>query len=247
MKALILAAGYGTRLKALGANTPKALLKVGNKPLADHILDRLRPLDGLEEVLVVTNEKFYEAFREWSSSEDHADLAITIVNDGTRTPEDRLGSIGDIAFAIQHERVEDDLLVVGGDNLFDYNLQDFITFARQKAPAISLGLYDIHSLQEATKFGVVEVDGEGRVVSFEEKPARPKSSLVAMCFYYLPKASLGLIDEYLRETKVSDTAGDYIRWLHKNHHVYGFQFTGTWYDIGSLEAYQEAQQKFKNR
>jgi len=245
MKALILAAGYGTRLKALGEGIPKALLEVAGKPLVNHILDRLEKLEGLNEVLVVTNDKFYIIFQEWAANQKEFSHPITVVNDGTQSPEARLGSIGDIDFVLKQNSIDDDVLVVGGDNLFDYNLDVFIHFAREKSNSISMGLYDVNCLEEAAKFGVVGLDEESKIISFEEKPEQPKSTLVAMCFYYLPKPSLDLIGAYLAETKVSDTAGDYIRWLHKNHDVYGFKFVGTWYDIGSLESYKEAQEKFK--
>lgn len=245
MKALILAAGYGTRLKALGEGIPKALLPVAEKPLVNHILDRLENLEGLNEVLLVTNDKFYINFKEWAEVQKEFKYPIRVINDGTQSPEDRLGSIGDIDFVLKQANVEDDILVVGGDNLFDYNLEEFIVTSSKKSDSISIGLYDIQNLKEATQFGVVGLNQENKIVSFEEKPEQPKSTLVAMCFYYLPKVSLGLIEAYLDETKVSDTAGDYIRWLHKNHDVYGFKFTGTWYDIGSLESYKEAQEKFK--
>ncbi len=245
MKALILAAGYGTRLKALGEGTPKALLEVAGKPLVNHILDRLEQLEGLNEVLLVANDKFYTVFQEWAEAQVEFSHPITVVNDRTKSPEDRLGSIGDIDFVLKQKNIDDDVLVVGGDNLFDYNLDEFIVFAREKSNSISVGLYDINCLDAATKFGVVGIDEENKIVSFEEKPEQPKSTLVAMCFYYLQKSSLDLVGAYLAETKISDTAGDYIRWLHNNHDVYGFKFTGTWYDIGSLESYKEAQEKFK--
>ena len=131
MKVLILAAGYGTRLYALGKNTPKALLKINKRPLLNYILDRIKDIDGLNEVVVVTNDKFYSIFQEWAKKQTAFPRDIRIVNDGTKTPEDRLGSIGDIQFALDQVEMNDDVLVVGGDNLFDYNIHDYIEFSRE--------------------------------------------------------------------------------------------------------------------
>jgi len=245
MKVLILAAGYGTRLYSLVKDTPKALLEINEKPLLNYILDRIEHLDGLNGVILVTNEKFHQNFQDWVKAQTDFPHEITIVNDGTKSPDDRLGSIGDIDYVLKGTHVADDLLVIGSDNLFDYNIDEYVRFAQAKSPNVSLGLYDIGHLSEATKFGVVAVDDEGKVTSFEEKPSDPKSTLVAMCFYYLPKNSLGLIQQYLIESEKSDAAGDYIRWLYEKHNVFGFKFTGQWYDIGSVEAYKEAQEKFR--
>lgn len=244
MKVLILAAGYGTRLKALGENTPKALLPVNHQPLINYILARFEKVADLNEVYVVTNDKFYSHFQQWAGGVSNKKYKVTVVNDGTKTPDTRLGSIGDIDFVLKQENVNDDLLVVGGDNLFDFNIEEYIRFARAKNGCVSLGLYDIKNLSEAKLFGVAGLDSSHKVISFEEKPEKPKSTLIAMCFYYLPKMSLSLVSAYLKDVGKSDTAGDYIRWLHKKSQVYGFQFSGKWYDIGSLEAYDEAQKAF---
>ena len=246
MKVLILAAGYGTRLYPIIKDTPKALLAINEKPIANHILDRISKLEGLNEVIIVTNDKFYSIFVDWAQRQTEFSFKISVVNDGTQTPEDRLGSIGDIDFALRQKSVEDDVLVVGGDNLFDFNLNEYMEFAQLQKEAVTIGLYDIESLEEAKKFGVVGIDESKRIISFIEKPQRPASTLIAMCFYYLPKKSLNLVSDYLAECKKSDTAGDYIRWLHEKKEVYGFKFKGEWYDIGSVESYNEAQEKFKN-
>ena len=245
MKALILAAGYGTRLYSLVKNTPKALLEINKRPLIDYILDRIKDISGLDELILVTNDKFDSIFQGWAGQQEAFPYGIRIINDGTKTPEDRLGSIGDIEFALKEARINDDVLVIGGDNLFDYNITEYIEFAKTKSPSVSIGLYDVGDVKEATKFGIAGLDENARIVSFEEKPEEPQSTLVAMCFYYLPKNSLGLINDYLVESKKSDTAGDYIRWLYQKNNVYGFKFTGMWYDIGSVEAYKEAQEKFR--
>lgn len=245
MKVLILAAGYGTRLYALVKDRPKALLEINGRPLINYILDRIKGIKDLNEVILVTNNKFCTIFQEWADQQTTFGHDIRIVNDGTTTPEDRLGSIGDIDFAFKEAQINDDVLVIGGDNLFDYNITEYIEFAQAKSSSVSIGLYDIGDLKEATKFGVVGLDDQDKIVSFEEKPEQPQSTLVAMCFYYLPKNSLGLIHQYLVESTESDTTGDYIRWLYLKNDVYGFKFTGKWYDIGSVEAYKEAQEKFR--
>ena len=244
MKVLILAAGYGTRLYAVTKDTPKALLEINNKPLINHILDRLKSINDIKEVIVVTNNKFDSCFQEWADVQTEFSFKIKIINDGTNSPEDRLGSIGDINFVLDNYDVADDLLVVGGDNLFDYNIDEYISFSKSVSDFVTIGLYDIESIDDATKFGVVAVDENKKIISFEEKPEKPKSSLIAMCFYYLPKDSLDLVGKYLNESEKSDKAGDYIKWLYEKNEVYGFKFTGKWYDIGSVEDLKEAQEKF---
>jgi len=246
MKVLILAAGYGTRLYPVVKDTPKPLLDIGGRPLIDYLLDKVRGFADLSEVLVVTNDKFYGMFRLWAKKNADFSAPITVINDGTRSPDDRLGSIGDIRYVLQNTDLKEDLFVLGGDNLFDYSLDEYAAFAQKNAPAVTIGLYDIGSLKEAARFGVVELQGQGKVTTFEEKPPHPKSTLIAMCAYYLPRTSLAFIHDYVNQTRQTDKAGDYIHWLVERGEVYGFRFDGTWYDIGSLEALKEAQEKFSN-
>ncbi len=245
MNILILAGGYGTRLYPLIIDKPKALLDVNNRALIDYAVERVIHWPDVNIIYVVTNNKFYQHLKDWAKGQKKILEKICIVNDKTETPETRLGSIGDINFVLKNEKPDDDLLVMGSDNLFDYALDDFITFARKNSPSGTIGLYDIRELEGAKKFGVVALDHKGKILSFEEKPKEPKSSLIAMCLYYFPKKTLGLIQEYLIESRKSDMAGDYIRWLCGRQDVYGFKFSGLWFDIGSIESYQEAQKYFK--
>ncbi len=244
MNVLILAGGYGTRLQAIGEGLPKALLTIQGRPLIEYLLAKVQGLPDLKNIFLVTNNKFYTAFRGWAKEYKGYVRDLQIVNDGTNTPETRLGSVGDIHFVIHHEHVADDLLVIGSDNLFDDMLDPYVIFSRRKIPFVTIGIYDVKSLADAKRFGVLELDGDQKIIAFEEKPGQPQTTLVAMCLYYLPKKSFGFIDEYLLESNKSDTAGDYIRWLCQKSHIYGFPFCGKWYDIGSIESYRQAQAQF---
>ena len=245
MKVLILAAGYGTRLYPLTKDKPKPLLPIEpNKPLINYLIERVAGIKELSEIYVVSNDKFFGQFQQWAKSFAHLSAPITIINDGTKTPEDRLGSIGDIDFTVKGRKVNEDILVIGGDNLFDFNIEKFFAFAVTKQEKVTLGVYDIEHIEMAKSFGVVAMDAKQAVTLFEEKPAKPRSSLIAMCFYYMPKSTLALIQEYIAKGGKLDLAGDYIKWLCEQKRLCGFQFQGSWYDIGSLEAYHEAQEAF---
>ena len=240
MKVLILAGGYGTRLAAVVKDTPKPLIPVNDRPLIDYSVDKVKGIAGLTEIVVVTNNKFHGHFLKW------AELCptIRIVNDGTNTNEERLGSVGDMHFVWQKEKTPDDWLIIGGDNLFDQDLNAFMDFARAHQPAVSIGLYDIHDIKAATKFGVCAIDSQAHVTSFQEKPEQPASSLITMCVYYFPRQTLGDIEQYRKESKTLDAAGSYIKWLAEKNNVYGFNFKGKWYDIGSVESLNEARAHF---
>ncbi len=243
MKALILAAGYGTRLASVIKDTPKPLIPVGKRPLVDYVVDKLEDINFLSEIVVVTNNKFTPHFEQWAKSRG-GKLPIRVVNDGTNTPEERLGSVGDIGFVWKKDNSPEDWIVIGGDNLFDQNLSIFMDFAVSKMSAVTIGIFDIKDISAATKFGVVGVNGSKKVTSFQEKPKEPVSSLIAMCVYYFPKQTIGFLAEYLRESNAVDAAGSYIKWLSEKKNVYGFQFSGKWYDIGSIESLEEARAYF---
>ncbi len=244
MKVLILGAGYGTRLYPVVKDTPKPLLDIGGKALIYHLLQKVAVIPGLSEVIVVTNDKFFGMFQLWARQNKKFPVPIRVLNDGTMSPEDRLGSVGDIQYVLDNAAIDDDLLVLGGDNLFDFSLDEYAAFARNNPLAVTIGLYDIGSLKDATRFGVVEMDAAGRITNFQEKPTKPKSTLIAMCLYYLPKGALGTVASYIRETGQTDKAGDYIQWMVNKTAVFGFRFQGKWYDIGSVESLREAQENF---
>lgn len=245
MKALILAAGYATRLYPLTKEYPKPLLKVGHRPIIDYILEKVSALEGIDEIVVITNSKFISQFEKWASGLKNREC-VSLVDDLTKSHSDRLGAIGDMNFAIDKKRIKDDLLVIGGDNLFDGDLKDFLSFAKTKKSSPLIGVYNIKDKDKAKRYGVIKLNRVNKVVDFQEKPLIAKSTLVAMCLYYFPKERLGLLKEYLNDRPAKhDASGFYIDWLRKKVPVYGFTFSGRWYDIGEHKFYDEAKLSFR--
>jgi glucose-1-phosphate thymidylyltransferase len=241
MRAVILAAGYATRLYPLTLDRPKALLPVGGRPILEHLLDRLDEVRGLDEIHVVTNSRFAEAFREWAGDPGHR---VRIVDDGTVDEQTRLGAIGDLEFAIRREAIDDDLLVLAGDNLFSESFALFAEFGREKgSPA--LGVYDVGDLEVIRgRYNAIELDGDDRVVFFEEKPERPTTTLTGIALYFYPRASLPLVSRYLKEGNNPDQPGRLVQWLYPQTPVYAWRVPGRWYDIGSKETLEEADRAF---
>jgi glucose-1-phosphate thymidylyltransferase len=241
MKAVILAAGYATRLYPLTLDRPKALLPVGGKPMLEHLLDRLDEVRGLDRIHVVTNSKFAESFRAWARSSGRE---VGILDDGTTDEESRLGAIGDLGLAIRSEGIDDDLLVLAGDNLFSESVAPFAEFGRERgSPA--LGVYDVGDLDVVRgRYNAIELDDDDRVVFFEEKPERPTSTLTGIALYFYPRPSLGLVSRYLEEGNNPDQPGRLVQWLYPRTPVYAWRVPGRWYDVGSKETLADADRAF---
>lgn len=244
MKAVILAAGYATRLYPLTKDKPKALLPVGAKPLIDHLLDRMTQIQGLDELILVTNHRFYGDFSEWAEGHSFP-KPIRVLDDGTSSNETRLGAIGDLQFALKNCSVNDDILVLASDNLFEANLSDFVGFAKSDSREAAVGVYDIQDPKiGAKRYGILELDEKRKITAIEEKPENPKTTFVSMGVYYFAQPTLKYIDEYMQSTAKQDAPGHYVTWLLKKTSVYAFLFTGKWYDIGSLDQLEEARQAY---
>ncbi len=245
MKIIILAAGYATRLYPLTLTRPKPLLPVAGKPMVEHVLDNLAPIPGIRRVYVVTNAKFAGQFQQWSDQyrAGKIPLDFTIVNDRSTDDSNKLGAIGDLHLVLTRERVDDDVIVVAGDNLFSQSLEAFGSFARQKNAPIE-GVYDVGSLDEVRKYNSISVDANGRITFFEEKPRQPTSTLTGIALYFYPRASLPLIRQYIAEGNNPDQPGRLIQWLYTRTPVYTWKVPGLWYDIGSKEALEEANRVF---
>ena len=248
MKVLILAAGYATRLYPLTLTQPKPLLPVAGKPMIDHVLDNLAPIPEIDRVYVVTNQKFAGHFQKWADDyrASKSKLYFTIVNDGSTDDSNKLGAIGDMHLVINKEKVEDDLIVVAGDNLFSEKLQDFGRFCREKNAPV-LAVYDVGNLEEITKYNSINIDGEGKITFFEEKPKNPTSTLTGIALYYYPKSVLPLIKQYVAEGNNPDQPGRLVQWLYQKTPVYTWRVPGIWFDIGSKENLAEANKIFAGK
>jgi glucose-1-phosphate thymidylyltransferase len=242
VKAIILAAGYATRLRPLTDTIAKPLLPVGGRPMLDWILDRIEQVDDVDEIHVVTNARYASSFEAWRTSD-----RVTIHDDATTTNEDRLGAIGDIQFVIERAHIDDALLVIAGDNLFDFSLGDFVEDWRSKGEASAVALYDVGELELVKRLGVVDLDEDGRVTRFVEKPEHPTSTLAATASYIYHRAHLPLIERYLEEGNSPDQPGRLIAWLHTRAPVYGYRFEGEWFDIGDKEQLLVADNKLRAR
>jgi glucose-1-phosphate thymidylyltransferase len=232
MKAIILAGGYATRLRPLTDDLSKCLLPVGGRPMLDWLLDRVEEVEEIDGVHVVTNHRFAQDFQHWAMFKP----GVTVHDDGTTSNDDRLGAIGDVAFTLERAGIaDDDVIVIAGDNLFDYDLQDFVDFWRGKGVASAVAIRDVGDLRLASQYGVVELDADDRVVAFEEKPAEPVSTLCATATYIYHREHLPLVARYLAEGNAPDQSGSFFEWLRAREPVYGFRFTGAWLDIGDKE------------
>ena len=244
MKVLILAAGYATRLYPLTKDKAKPLLPIKGRPIINFIIKGIEPLDEVDKIYVVTNQKFYDIFCQWRD-DYRFDKEIEIINDETLQDETKLGAIGDIDYVIKKRDIKDDLLIVAGDNLFNFNLTEFRDKAKKVAPAVSLGIYDVKEKELAKLYGVVSLNDNNQILELQEKPKMPKSSLIAVGVYLIPKEKLGLIHNYLGEGNTPDEPGYFIRWLCQKDRVYGIPLVGEWFDIGSLESYHKANEVWK--
>ncbi len=238
MKAVIVAAGYATRLYPLTLNTPKPLLDIGGKPMLQHILEKIEEAEDIDKVFIVTNDKFYKTFKGWISQYSSG-KEIVILNDGTTSNDDRLGAIGDILFAVTEGKIDDDILIIAGDNLFEFSLPDMIGYFNEKKSSV-IAVYDLKDKAKlARKYGVVELDRDEKIVSFEEKPEEPKTSLTATMCYLFSKEDLHVLEECVRKHEKMDNGGDFVRYLSERKPVYGFIFPERWFDIGSKEQLEE--------
>jgi len=235
MDAVVLAGGYATRLWPITKHRPKMLLPVGDSTVIDRIFSELESDRRIGDVYVSTNERFAPDFREHLTESRYEKPELSV--EETTAEAEKFGVIGALAQLIEREGVDDDLLVIAGDNLISFDVSEFVDFFENHGT--SLAAYDVQSYDRAQAYGVVDVES-GQVVDFQEKPDRPKSTLVSIACYGFPAGTLPLLEEYLADDNNPDEPGWFLQWLHSRQSVYAFAFDGAWFDIGTPESYLEA-------
>ena len=246
MNVLILAAGYATRLYPLTLSKAKPLLEVAGKPMIEWVMDNLAEVSRLETIYIVTNNKFAKDFQTWADAykQHHAKFNFKIINDGSNDDSDKLGAIGDINLVLTREDLsKSDLIVVAGDNLFSEPLTDFVKSAR--GSSATLATYDVGDLEAMKKYANIDINSEGVITDFEEKPANPKSTLAGIALYYFSRETIPLFTTYLAAGNNPDQPGRFIQWLYRRKPVKTFQIKGIWFDIGSKETLEQANTIFE--
>lgn len=241
MKCLILAAGYATRLYPLTENFPKPLLKVGEKTILDWLLDDIESANSIDEYVVISNHKYVNHFNDWAKDKPYK---ITVVDDGTESNENRLGAVKDIQFAIDSLQLDDDMLVIAGDNVLDFSLTKFIAYAKEKNTSCIMRYYE-GNIEKLRKCGVVSINDNDEIIKMVEKPSNPESNWCCPPFYYYTREDAKRIENAILDGCGTDAPGSFIAWLATKTTVHAMEMPGSRYDIGNLESYEAVKREYK--
>lgn len=246
MKAIILAAGYATRLYPLTLDTPKALLPIAGKTILDRLFEKFMCADEIDEIYIVSNDRFFESLRDWAhtANEKYSPRKILVFNDGTVSNDTRRGAIGDILFAIEKAQIDDDIFVAASDNLLSESLSGYFDdFRRHGKDLLLCGKLD--DIEERKRYAILELDDDKRVTGLEEKPENPKTDVVAYAEYIYRKDTLPLIRTYIEEGNNPDSPGHFPEWLYKKKEVRAYLYPGDCVDIGTIKMYEETCRKWE--
>lgn len=241
MKAIILAAGYAQRLHPLTENKSKALLSLAGKPIISHIVESLHKINKIDEIFIVTNDKFYNDFAAWQEKEQFSN--VEIINDGTTDEDNKLGAIGDINFVIKKKGIDDDLFIVAGDSFFTFELRDFYEFYLTVG-SDSVCVAELEDINLLRRFATATTNEHGVITELVEKDPNPKSNLGVYAIYIYQKDSVHKFSEYLSTNNSHDAPGYFLQWLYDKKDVYAYKIYGEILDIGTLASYKEAQERF---
>jgi len=241
MKCLILAAGYATRLYPLTENFPKPLLEVGEKTILDWLVDDIDTVGLVDEYVVISNHKYAHHFESWAKTKTQR---ITVVDDGTSSNETRLGAVRDIQFAVEKLGLDDDMLVIAGDNVLDFSLTRLLHYARQKKTSCVMRYYE-SSRQKLSKSGVAQVDENDRILCLEEKPKEPKSHWCTPPFYFYTREDVRRVAEGIVQGCGVDAPGSFVAWLCTKTVVHSMEMPGSRYDIGNMESYEAVKKTYR--
>ena len=241
MKCLILAAGYATRLYPLTENFPKPLLKVGEKTILDWLLDDIDSAKLTDGYIVISNHKFAHHFSDWAAAHP---LPITVVDDGTSTNETRLGAVCDIQFAIDQLNLDDDLLIIAGDNVLDFSLTAFLRYVQEKGTSCVMRYYESDE-KRLKKSGVAELGENDRLMNLEEKPENPRFHWCTPPFYFYLRKDAAMIRKAIEDGCGTDAPGSLVAWMCRRTRMHSMEMPGSRYDIGNLESYEKVQHEYK--
>ena len=247
MIAILLAAGYATRLYPLTKDKPKSLLPLGNRLIIDYIMDSVDRIPDLNKVALITNSRFASQFEEWANSQDRTNKApIVILDDGTTDDSNKLGAIGDIQFTIDKLGIDDDICILAGDNIFTYSIENMHAFFREKNAPTLVGIR-VPELHQRQKLGIAEIDDNGQIIDMEEKPQEPKSEWAIYATYFYNKEIIPMVKTYLDEGNSPDAPGNFPSWLYKRMPVFAFKDDGGCIDIGTLENYEATCKEYESK
>lgn len=243
MRTIILAAGYATRMYPLTENFPKPLLDVGGLPIIDYLIKDIASF-SLDKIYVVTNARFFKTFSHWLDDYKEYKKNVVVVNDNTNTNETRLGALKDIIYVLEKEKINDDILVLAGDNLLDFSLSSFVSYAKKKQKSCVMRHYEENE-DKLRKTGVCVIDEDDRIIGMEEKPEEPKSHWAVPPFYYYTKEDIPLLYKAVEDGISTDAPGSFISYLSGIRPVYAFLMNGSRYDVGSIEGYEKIKSEYK--
>lgn len=241
MKCLILAAGYATRLYPLTENFPKPLLKIGKKTILDWLIDDIKTSGEIDQYIVISNHKFVGHFNYWAMEKD---VPIVVLDDGTVTNETRLGAVRDIQFAIDELKLDDDLLIMAGDNLLDFSLNTFIDYAKEKQASCTMRYYEPEKAK-LQKSGVLTIGEDERILKMAEKPVEPESNWCSPAFYYYKREDVSLVRTSIDDGCNTDAPGSFISWLCQKRPVFAMEMPGKRYDIGTIDDYNRTKEEWR--
>lgn len=234
MKAILLCAGFGTRMYPLTKDRAKPLLPVAGKPIVGRLVDQLESIGSFDEIVVVSNARFHGQFVEWGEGR------VTVLNDGATTERARRGAVGDLAWALETRGMRAPLLVAAGDNLFRDCLEAFVADYRANPRHLILR-YREADREKLRRTGVAEIDEDGRLVRLEEKPQDPASEWACPALYILEADALGELGTYVEEKPGADALGSFIAWLAPRVVLFTHEMQGSRLDVGELEGYAKAE------
>ncbi len=242
MKNIVIAAGYATRLYPLTENFPKPLLKIGDSTILDRMMADLDAIEDIDEHIIITNHRFANIFEEWKANSNYK-KSITIIDDGTTDNDNRLGAVRDLLLALEKCDVDDDIMVLAADNILDFSMQGFVDYFKEKGTSVIM-CHNEPELRKLQRTGVIAVDGDMKVLEMQEKPEKPVSNWAVPPFYIYSRKDLPLIRECMEHGCGFDAPGNLAHYLTDVTILHAWPMAGTRFDIGSMDSYREAQEKF---